>query len=366
MNVSTVSFKGYDARPLKRLVCRDAVIGEPFYQAVNQVARIGTQNDFDVFVQTPEQLVNKDYNALKSEKKFPNALYFPWTQDSVTFTPKNTMAANCLLAEYNQILAEKFKVPYLQTLHHVQGGNFFFIKERNKNALLIGRDELKYYSAETIKKDFGIERIYPVSQPDFHIDLGIRPLNNRTVLVNDPNITLKGIDKGIRNADNILEQEFDAELLQVRKKLNAIKKCFIKAMSDSKEYGNFNNIQRELKLYGFKPVMVPGSIIRTTGANDINNESHYIMNFLNAIVHERADDHSLIYITNDSLIDEFVGITPEIEQRINFSFKKEFTEKVGRYIEPENIHFIQADFTAPLLEYAQGGIHCVFAEQANI
>lgn len=84
---------------------------------------------------------------------------------------------------------------------------------------------------------------------------------------------------------------------------------------------------------------------------------------MNAIVHEKSDGE-LVYITNKSVLDEFCGITPEVSEKLNFSFEKMFENCVKEYVKPENIHYISSDGYIPtLLERdCHGGIHCLTAE----
>ena len=54
------------------------------------------------------------------------------------------------------------------------------------------------------------------------------------------------------------------------------------------------------------------------------------MNFMNAIVHERADK-SLVYVAGKSVLDEQLGLTPEIAEKIDFIDKNEL-ENRNEYI----------------------------------
>lgn len=85
----------------------------------------------------------------------------------------------------------------------------------------------------------------------------------------------------------------------------------------------------------------------------------YENNFINAIVTKK--DGKLVYITNASLLDKKLGITPEIEAKTGFSTRSVFIESVAPYIDKENIHFIDEKTTEKLFKYT-GGIHCTAAE----
>ena len=81
------------------------------------------------------------------------------------------------------------------------------------------------------------------------------------------------------------------------------------------------------------------------------------MNYINAIVHERPDK-SLVYIAEKSRLDNEIGITPQIAEKIDFSFEKMFKSSLKNYIAPEDIHFVGKD----LIEKYDGGFHCLFVE----
>lgn len=85
------------------------------------------------------------------------------------------------------------------------------------------------------------------------------------------------------------------------------------------------------------------------------------MNYINAIVHERPDK-SLVYIAGKSRLDNEFEITPQIAEKIDFSFEKMFKSSLKNYIAPEDIHFVGKDFVSDLIEKYDGGFHCLFTE----
>jgi hypothetical protein len=85
----------------------------------------------------------------------------------------------------------------------------------------------------------------------------------------------------------------------------------------------------------------------------------YKNNFSNAIVTEK--DGELVYITNEALLDDEIGLTEDIINKIGFSTKQYFMDSIKEFVKPENIHFISKDTTKELFKYL-GGIHCTGAE----
>lgn len=361
MKTDKINFTGFDARPIKALVLRDIGAGEPFTKLVNEITNIGENSGFDVFVQNAEKVMKgKDYK-FNPFKVLPNEFYFPWAQDNLTFLPNGKMLATYLLRSINQVVEIFTKRPLVDLKHHIQGGNFFIIKNNDKNSLLIGKDELEYYKLDTIKKELDVKNIYPISQPDFHIDLGVRPLKDSIVLVNDYNVLSDALHNAITNAKDFAYKNYDPEVREVQHILEEMKEVFEIGRVRNR-YKNNEKIIKELQDYGFKTVRVPGCFIRPSFQGDVNDENHYMANFMNAIVHEKSDG-SLVYITNKSLLDDMAHITPDIEKKIGFSFHSLFKNSIKDYVRPENIHFVCGDGYIPVsLEKSQGGIHCLCAE----
>lgn len=365
MKTSRINFTGLDARPLKSLVIRDVGAGKHFEKLVEELSDIGRKSEFDVFVQTPKKIVNGSDYSYNPENCFPNEFYFPWAQDNLTFLPNGNLLANWFLESFNHVVENSFKRPLKKLKHHLQGGNFFIIKEGNKNSAVVGSDEFDYYRIETIKKDLDINKIYLLSQPDFHLDLGIRPLKDRVILVNDDNLMSEALLNGITKARNYLRTNHDPKIRSVQLLLEDTKEVFeIGRMKN--QYKNTEKIIEELKAQDFRPVRVPGCFIRPVSPGDKEQCNHYMANFMNAVVQEKSDG-SLVYITNKSLLDDITGITPEVEKKLGFSFQKAFTDSVKDYIKKENVHFVNADgYISGCLEFAQGGIHCLCAEVPKI
>lgn len=361
MRTNNIHFTGYDARPLKSLIIRDVGAGDSFTQLVKELSSIGNKNNFDVFVQNADEIVSAQNYKSDPMSALPNMMNFPWAQDNLTFIPKGKILANKWLEIINDAVSSFFERPEKSLEEHIQGGNFFFVKDGKSDALIVGKDELENFNLNNIKRDFEIEKVYPISQPEFHIDMGIRPLKDKTVLVNDDNLLSKALHDAVTNAKIYAEENNDSQMKNVQENLENIKETF-EIGKVSNKYQNTDEIVKELESYGFSPVRVPGCFVRPVLSSDNYDDNHYLANFINAIIQENPDGE-LVYITNKSLLDEMAQITPEVEEKIGFSFQSLFKDSIKEYVKPENVHFIDADGYIPIcLEHSQGGIHCLCAE----
>lgn len=328
-----------------------------------ELAQIGQKEGFDVFVQTPNKLIKNRFEILgdKNILKFPNESRWCWTQDNLTFTPDGYIMGTNSTKPKDTILEKVFNRTVKSLDYHLAGGNFFFLREGNTNSLLIGKNSLNWINPEKLRKDFGVNKIYPISQPDFHIDLGVRPLSGKNILVNDDELAVSLISQAISKANQILQSEPNHSLKGVKDALKSILEMFQQGRKELPQYGNFKQIQQELGNYGFNVIKVPGSLAYSDLAKD--SDSHYMLNYMNAIVHERPDGR-LVYMTNKSYLDELTMITKDEERLLGFSFEKMFTDSVKDYIAPEDIHFITGNsYLEQTLEHSQGGLHCLCAEE---
>lgn len=366
MKTDKISFTGYDARPLRALLMRDAYADTRYESLIKELSAIGREHSFDVFVQDAKKVVNGNmYSAEKSLKLPILDRENVWLQDNMTISPNGKMFANFFADRLNMRFASFLKLPLFLRNYHLQGGNFFFIKDKGKTSLLLGVDDIIGCNLGKIRQDFDLNEIYTVSQPDFHLDLGLRPLKNKTVLLNDDRLTLAELEKGIKSAENYEKTSGRCENNSISGMLKMIRDFFVQYKARSINE-NSETIETELKNYGFKVVRVPSNIIRPSVVQDIDSDNHYMSNFMNAIVHQNKQG-DLVYITNRSLLDEAAGITKEVEEAIGFGFHKMFRDSVKDYIKPENVYFLDGNTTIPqFVENYQGGIHCLCAEIPKI
>lgn len=370
---NNISFKGYDARPLCGIYARDTVFGKPFYALMQETAKILNKENIDVFIQTNKGILKNNFN----NEKFQGCNINPFAQDRVTFIDiKNFMARGIMPINENfEAIIDFFKANWLNKNIHVEGGNYFFIKEgKNKEAVLLGKDTLKFHKITEIREHFKGKRLYTVTQPDYHIDLSLRPLNNKNIIINDPKMLLNELNQAIKKANNINDKNPSPELSNVIKNLEKVLNETATAFEKYNVKAQAKTLREELKANKFNVIRVPAAIMQpaksVSGARNPNSiesrlfdERNYRLNYLNAIVHERPDK-SLVYITNKSELDKKIGITPDIAELIDFSFEKMFVKNLKGIIKPEDIHFVGEDcrFLSDLLKNSDAGIHCLISE----
>lgn len=411
-NSNNIEFKGYDARPLRGLF----VLDKSCEGAVNQLKKLTEKTGLDIF--TPNiasKSINKEYASQAQQK------HLLWCQDYLTNTRKKFIIFDKSRDFLTRILRgvtdgmkkdlglEPFGVP-----EHIRGGNFFICNNNGREELLINK--LKgNYTEDVLKMAFNVERIHYIPSLDYHLDLFIRPLKDGKVLVADDSLTMKGLKTGIDKINEYLcknnVDNNDKKILHdILDKLDEKIKFFDVTLNGSprKPIETTEQVAKALTDAGYEPIKVPANYYILEGVktadkvkeHSINFEKNsaelrrlaktpeelrkveeyieiqkklmsnsetfgvelnnlYSNNFVNAIVTEK--DGKIIYITNASLLDKQLGITPEIENRIDFSMKKLFVDSVKPYIDKENIHFINEDTTEKLFEKF-GGVHCIGAE----
>lgn len=368
-----ISFKGYDARPLCGIYSRDTGLGKQFYSLMQETAQILNKENIDVFIQTKNGIIKNSFQNDKLQSCNIN----PFAQDRVTFIDlKNFMAKGFLsLNENFEAISEFFKANWLKKDIHVEGGNYFFIKEgHNKEAVLIGKDTLKFHKISEIREHFKGKKLYTITQPDYHIDLSVRPLSNKNIIINDPRLILNELRQAIKKASTIYDKNPSNELGNVIKNLGKILNDTNTAFERYNIKAQTKTLREELKANKFNVIRVPAAILQPANStsksynpNSIESrlfdERKFNLNYLNAIVHERPDK-SLVYITNKSDLDKKVGITPEIAELIDFSFEKMFVKNLKGIIKPEDIHFVGGDcnFIQNMLRDTHAGIHCLTSE----
>ena len=361
---NNISFTGYDARPLKGIFTRDGGFGKSFYSLATQTAEILNKEGVDVFVQTPKKILKNDFSDIKPN--FSN--FWPWVQDRLAFFPNKTIESKGFTREDTNLkdIKEFFNLSTEEKYNHVEGGNYFFIKDDDKDIILLGKEELSIKSLKSIQEFFGKHKVITVSQPDFHLDLSIRPLNKKRILVNDPNKLVNELNNGIKRAKEVYAKEKDSQLEAVIRKLNYLKDEILKSNQEYDTLNKYKTLQQELKYNKFNIIKVPGLVIKSEDSVIADQPScmssiKYKMNFMNAIVHERSDK-SLVYIAGKSILDEYLGLTPEIAEKIDFSFERIFKKSLNGIIAPKDIHFVGDKVISNILENYNGSVHCLFAE----
>ena len=361
---NNISFQGYDARPLKGIFTRDGGFGKSFYGLAAQTAEILNKEGVDVFIQTPKKILKNDFSDIKPN--FSN--FWPWVQDRLAFFPNKIVESKYLTREDTNLkdIKEMFRLPIKEIGNHIEGGNYFFIKDGDNDVVLLGNEELCLKNSKSIKEFFEKYKVITLSQPDFHLDLSIRPLNNKRILVNDPKMLMNELNNGIKRAKGVYAKEKDPQLKTVIRKLSYLKDEILESNQEYDTLNKYKTLQQELKYNKFNVIKVPGLIIKpgngiVAGQPLFLADIKYKMNFMNAIVHERADK-SLVYVAGKSVLDEQLGLTPEIAEKIDFSFERIFKKSLNGIIAEDDIHFVGDKTISNILKNNYGSVHCLFAE----
>lgn len=363
-NIHPPSFQGYDARPLKGLIARGTIRDDNFWALLEEMKSIGKKSGFDVYLQTPDRIITSHFkNSADKSNMFEPIRQYCWPQDYLSFLPDGKAVGLKLIEHANKKIAGVFKRPLKSIIPHIQGGNFFIINRNGKNILLIGENDLSKKKISNIRSQYGIKDIYPISQPDFHIDLAVRPLNKNNILVTDDELTIEQLNAGQKKIEEYLNKNDAPALENIKTMLAGITNSFADFLNNNKLYESPKVIQKELEDFGFNVIKVPGRIIRPLLKGEEDDECyHYLANFMNAIVHQRPNK-SLVYITNHSALDEITGISAYIEQKTGFGFEKMFKDSIKDYVKPADIHFVSGNnYITTSLDQLHGGVHCLFTE----
>ncbi len=368
--VHNQSFKGYDARPLKAVVmtvCDDS----NSFGIIEQFSKIGKKEGFKVYFVNRQKAF---FDSLKKIKRFfePEEYsngYVKWVQDYIVVTPdKKVLAEDCyqrsnLVKTISKLSGSKSEV----CNDSIQGGNLFFVKNGAQNELFVGAEGMFGKNIEAVKKTYGVSKVHIIPQADFHLDLFIRPLNNKRVLVADDKLTIKEISTALRNIKKLINkndctQVQKNQLLEVEAKLTDFLKVFRKDVKNLKN-PDADQIVSCLEHKGFFPIRVPGRIFYRIPYSENRDDLVHSMNYMNAVVHERADG-ALCYVTNKSELNDVFGITPEISEKIGFDFEKMFIKSLEPYVKKERIYFVEGkdNKMTDLLEEESGALHCLSNE----
>ncbi len=355
------AFKGYDARPLKGVVMRyTTTLPQDFQKIAAQMHEIGKKQNFDVFIQGQNQISSNNLSSLAlQDAPIRGGYKYTWAQDNITFTPENILLNPKVINKFNAQIAKILGLEFNPKLQHTHtaGGNYFIMDKNGQKELLIGQFSID--DIISLCKDLDITSVRMMPQADFHLDLFIRPLNNKTILLADDKIWLDRFNETIKKIETNNDLKNDSEIQKVGEQLKKIK---LIAEIMNIELPNFiyrplRLVENELLYAGYNVIKVPGRIFTI----DKTNIPCHTLNYMNAIVHINPKGE-LVYITNKSDLNKKCGITSEISKKIGFDFDSAFINSVKDYIKPENIHFVD---TQGFLKDYNGGIHCLCAEIPN-
>jgi hypothetical protein len=383
-------FRGYGAAPLKRLHVRPADTSDR--SIIKELSDIADKEGIALSISDGDQFYS-DPQRIGNELRVMNEN--AWVQDDIFFKdgargPEvlTLDKAHPAALKSGESVAKTQGMPFSSAQTLLEGGNFFKIKGPQRFQAIVGRDTLHaqakvlalaaagisvdeawengikvkarpFYvpAAEQIGADLGVLRqdVLFIPQPEFHIDLGIRPLDGNTVLLNDPDCCfalLKEARSRSRNNPKTLSQiDFLGKRLQDYLKYRK-----------RKGYGSTAEIERKLQRNGYRVIRIPG-IFNCSTRNEfeqIDDTQGLAALFTNALVHQR-EDGSLAFITNRSPI-------PVLNKLFEEELKRKCREKNieihwvgGEEFEWEGNTTNQISFN---LAYA-GGIHCLVAEEPD-
>lgn len=318
--LNNISFKGYDAAPLKRIYL-DANTCSPFKK---EMQAVGMQENIEIA-------------PLPSRKR--------WIQDMKTVIERNNqslmLANTCPDPTFFEPLKQNYGLNKEGTYHFQEGGNSFIGKYPNgEKWMIIGADAERYANTDLIAQAYGIksENIHFIPQQDYHLDLTMRPIGYPYILVDDPELTKKHI--------KTLEKEFNSTELQYVKETLEKGSLGYRGM-----YESCDTVVKELENLGFKPIRIAGVY-----SNEIN--------FMNAIVNKHKDG-KISYITNSSKCDS------PLKCKIQELFEEDLKKAVPNL---DEVYFIagegpkgkpQINHLMDILNRQAGGLHCMTVEEPN-
>ena len=241
------------------------------------------------------------------------------------------------------------------------------VKGKKGDEVFVGEKELEKFSIDEIKAMYSVKKVTPIPAMDYHLDLFMRPLDNKRILLADDKLTLNVLNNGLEKFIEYMPKVPPQELKKYEHALETFGNVIwhFQKIFEQNQNPNADKVEKILQARGFEVIRVPARIYDITDSvTPEPNLLRHHCNFINANVLKNKDG-DLVYITNKSLINEKIGLSDDICQNIGFDFEDEFVKYILPYVKNEHIYFIkgQNDFVAKemLTEY-QGGIHCASSE----
>ncbi len=343
------AFKGYDARKLKSIAMTTNRGG-----IAQEMKTICNSYGVKVLLAAPDGLLSDKFEKIHEGRPYT----LPWAQDIANVTPDKKVYYPWLNDGLGWLLHTYEKLSGILTQKHISGGNFFLIKNGESNDIIVGTNEIikKRRTSKFFEDMFNTKNIFCIYQPDYHIDLGIRPLNNKNIIVGDDDLMIEKIQQVLKNIKT--EKQFR----NLYKNLKLVLDDFI-ISKKLNPYTPTEFVIKQIKEMGFNPIRVPGRLYSVERKYENKIGLRYDLNFVNAVAFE-TQNKDIVYITNKSVADDILDITPEVEKQINFSFKKIFKDSIKPYVKEENLYFVseKTDVMDDYLSNKDAGIHCLCAE----
>lgn len=369
------TFKGYDARVLKGFLMDHHLDG-----ITSEMSKIAEKEGFKLFYPT----YNSETQSFKIVKyseqiKFgdiycwsqdfwtilKNKILFDYEPDYLTDVIRITKAIKkSLRLKSDTIQKERAKSSKLK---HIQGGNIFIVKNGDNEEVLVGKEELVDFKVKEIKSMYNVKKVISLPQMDFHLDLFVRPLDNKRILLADDNLSLEVLNTMQRNLHKYIEKQDKSKLnkeeIQEICNIEARLKNYADYYKDNilkNKYQHFSKVEEILNRNGYEVIKVPGRLYEYRECDSLIHDCNYIN--ANVIKNKKGE---LVYITNKSTLGEkFLRLTPKIQEAIGGGFEDYFIRSLSPYVNPEHIYFVSGKNNAieGYLKELGGGIHCLCTE----
>lgn len=362
-SIDSNNFKGYDARPLKGFF-----MGSNAHGIANEIQRIGEKEGFKVYAKIRNARGSFCRPTLPTLSPFGSTRDL-WAQDIITFLKGHLLA---FTNKYEtDSICDFFNIKRVVTQNHISGGNFFIVDNEGEDDLFIGEKELEKHSLFELKDLYKVNKIHIIPQADFHLDLFMRPLDQKRILIADDQMSIKILEKGLNKfkefvKTNKIEKNPISKII-----LDKFEEIILEFKFDSSINNNPKtiDISHIIKRAGYEPIPVPGRIYTTIIQKNDKTQLSHDCNYMNANVIINKDDE-LVYITNKSNIDKILGLETDFTKDFSFRFEKEFIKSISPYVKPDKVYFIDGEdnhISNTMLKEMLGGIHCVCSEiPANI
>ena len=315
--ISNISFKGYDACPIKNLYV-DSVGFKPFHHEMKEIA-------------------NKEGVGLVEMNDS-----LKWMQDNKILLQRGNkeILLNNGVVSYNVLnYFNRRGIESKNQYGFVTGGNCFLGKndkgERwvmagaKQSFIIDSKEDLIADAYEVDKKN-----IILIPRQDYHLDMFLRPVGYPYVLVDDPELDIKNL------------RELNSDSPVIKKTIE-----YLEALINSKSKPQCKDTIKALKDAGFVPIRIAGNYLKG-------------INFMNAIVN-RHKDGTMTYITNSSLSENNKDFS-----KLQEIFEAELKAKVP---DIKKVYFIKGKQENSLcdnemmshLEWQGGGIHCLCLEEPD-
>ena len=357
-NTPFLTFQGYDARPLKAL-CMTTVRGG----IADELAKIGKKVGFDVYVANDEFLKKV---PLKS-KKIIFQTFRNWAQDMAVISPNKEVIGRSEDFRYREVLKEFLRKDSSMIISAPPGGNIFYLKDfDNKEILLVGSNNkhigedpvsFKELYGRSFEDTYGIKKFDFVPQMDFHIDLFLRPLDKKRILVADDSLTIKALENSIEKLNEAIKNTNlnlikKMHLMYSKMHLKAQLRMFKNNVSTNRR-AQVDLVTSQLEGNGYSVYRVPGRLYSLYASDK---------DLVHTVTKDKKGD--LVYITNKSKLDTDCHLDNKYVKGLDLGIEKAFVKSLSPFIKEENIYFVSGENYAvsELLTRYYGGIHCLVTE----